>query len=93
MFKITQPPVIMFGRHSARDYSFPQNCLVITSKGAISRGWIDYLKPKNFSIFDEVEPNPSMETVEKIISQFKNENFLTKIMNYFFQIKDFKNKV
>ena len=64
MFKITQPPVIIFGRHSVRDYSFPQNCLVNTSKGAISRGWIDYMKIKNFSVFDEVKPNPSFETVE-----------------------------
>ena len=57
------------------DYHYPSNSLIITSKGAISRGWIDYLKIKNFSIFDEVEPNPSIETVEKIISQFKIENF------------------
>ena len=75
MFKITQPAVIIFGKHSAREYSFPENCLVITSKGAISRGWLEYLKLKDFSIFDEVEPNPPIETVEKIISQFKNENF------------------
>ena len=30
---------------------------------------------KKFSIFDEIEPNPSIEIVENIISQFKNENF------------------
>ena len=75
MFKITQPAVIIFGKHSAREYSFPENCLVITSKGAISRGWLEYLKLKDFSIFDEVEPNPSIETTEDIISQFRNSNF------------------
>jgi len=75
MWKILQPSSIHFGAEVARNYHYPSNCLIITSKGAISRGWIDYLKIKNFSIFDEVEPNPSIETVEKIISQFKNENF------------------
>ena len=75
MFKITQPPVIMLGRHSARDYSFPQNCLVITSRGAITRGWLEYLKLDNYHIFDKVESNPSIETAESIISEFSNSNF------------------
>ena len=75
MWKILQPSSIHFGTGAARDYHYPSYSLIITSKGAISRGWIDYLKIKNFLIFDEVEPNPSIETVEKIISQFKNENF------------------
>ncbi len=75
MFKITQPPVIMFGRHSARDYSFPQNCLVITSRGAITRGWLEYLKLDNYHIFDKVESNPSIDTAESIISEFSNSNF------------------
>ena len=75
MFKIIQPPVIIFGRHSARDYSFPENCLIITSKGAISRGWLEYLKLNDYHIFDKVEPNPSIETTEDIISEFRNSNF------------------
>ena len=79
MFKITQPPVIMFGRHSARDYSLPQNCLVITSRGAITRGWLEYLKLDNYHIFDKVESNPSIETAESIISEFSNSNFSSVI--------------
>ena len=75
MWKIMQPSSIHFGIGAAHDYHYPSNSLIITTKGAISRGWIDYLKLKNFSIFDEVEPNPSIEIVENIISQFKIENF------------------
>ena len=75
MFKITQPPSIIFGKYSARNYSFPENCLVITSKGAISRGWLEYLKLADYHIFDKVEPNPDIETTEDIISQFRNSNF------------------
>ena len=76
MWKIMQPPFIHFGTGDAHDYHYPSNSLIITSIGAISRDWIDYLKIKIFLIFDEVEPNPSIETVEKIISQFKIENFV-----------------
>ena len=75
MFKITQPPVIIFGKYSVRDYSFPQNCLVVTSKGAIPRGWLEYIKLNNYHIFDKVEPNPSIETTDDIISEFRNSNF------------------
>ena len=75
MFKITQPPVIIFGKYSVRDYSFPQNCLVVTSKGAIPRGWLEYIKLNNYHIFDKVESNPSIETAESIISEFSNSNF------------------
>ena len=75
MYKITQPPSIIFGKYSARNYSFPENCLVITSKGSISRGWLEYLKLNDYYIFDKVEPNPGIETTEGIISEFRNSNF------------------
>lgn len=61
--------------NSVTEYNFPNNCLIITSKGAKSRGWLDYLKLDNFHLFDSVEPNPSIETVQKIISEFENLNF------------------
>lgn len=75
MFTIKQPSTIIFGKHSARDYELPENSLVITSKGAKLRGWIDYANLNNAYIFDNVEPNPSIETVEKIIGEFGLENF------------------
>ncbi len=79
MFKITQPPVIKFGKHSVRDYSFPENCLIITSRGASPRGWLEYLKLNNYNIFDKVESNPSFQTAETIISEFRNSNFSSVI--------------
>ena len=75
MFTIKQPNTILFGKYSSRDFSFPENCLIITSKGAKNRGWLDYLKIKNYHIFDNVESNPSIKTAEKIISDFKNSAF------------------
>ena len=75
MFTIKHPPEIIFGENCAHDFSFPKNSLIITSKGTRSRGAIDYLGIENTLIFEQVEPNPSMETVQKIISQFHDTDF------------------
>jgi len=74
MFTIKQPSKIIYGKYSASKNHFPENCLLITSKGSQKRGWIDYIKLKNNFIFDEVENNPSIETTEKIVSKFLNKN-------------------
>ena len=60
--------------NSSQNFDFPKNSLIITTSGAKSRGWIDYLKIKNFTLFDSVEPNPSMETIDNILSEF-DQNF------------------
>lgn len=75
MNSIKQPPKIIFGKNSVQNYDFPLNSLLITSSGAKSRGWIEYLNLKNFLIFENVESNPSMKTVELIIEKFKDINF------------------
>ena len=69
MYTIRQPKKILFGLNSCQSFDFPDNSLLITSSGTKSRGWIDYLKLKNYEIFDFVEPNPSMDTVERILSE------------------------
>jgi len=38
-------------------------------------GWLEYLKLNDFHIFDKVEPNPSIETAEEIVFEFRNSNF------------------
>ncbi len=75
MYTIKQPRRIIFGYSSAKDFSFPDDSLIITSKGAKIRGWINYLNINTSCIFDKVEQNPSMETVEEILSEYANENF------------------
>lgn len=75
MFTIKQPNHIIFGNDSARNFHYPNNLLIITSKGAKNRKWLDYLNlDKDFEIFDQVENNPSMDTVNKIIEKFSNVN-------------------
>lgn len=75
MWVIKQPPEIIFGKNSVSEYNFPKDCLVITSKGAKSRGWLEYSRLTDFPVFSSVEPNPSMETVNDIISKFSDYKF------------------
>ena len=70
MYKIIQPTKIIFGSDSAKNYSYPSKCLVITSQGSQKRDWFNYLGLKDFDVFDSVEPNPSMETINEILSKF-----------------------
>ena len=79
MYTIKQPSKILFGKNSVMKYQFPKNSLLITSSGAKKRGWISYLNLEPKLIFDQVESNPSINTVEKIIDVFKNSDFSTII--------------
>ena len=49
--------------------------MVVTSVGAKSRGWLEYLKLVDCYHYDNVESNPSIGTTEKIISEFSDSNF------------------
>ena len=73
MFQIKQPSHIVLGKNSGQTFPFVDNSLIITSRGAKNRGWLDYLSVKNYQLFDNVEPNPSLESVKKIIDEFHNE--------------------
>jgi len=79
MFTLKQPKTIHFGADSVKNFQFPLNCLIITSNGAKSRGWLEYAGLYDHHIFDEIEPNPSLETTEKIIHDFQSHNISTVI--------------
>ena len=74
MFQIKQPSNIIIGKNSCENFQFDDNCLIITSLGAKKRGWLDYLGIKKFFIYENVEPNPSIETCQKIIDEFSESN-------------------
>ena len=75
MYAIKQPSEIIFGENSLINYKFPEKCLLISSSGAKKRGWLDLDFVKNYHIFNNVESNPSIETVQTILDEFKNSNF------------------
>ena len=74
MFQIKQPANILIGKESAKEFHFKNNGLIITSKGTKKRGWLNYLGVDNYQLFDDVEPNPSIDTVKKIINEFSKSN-------------------
>ena len=76
MYTIKQPNQIFFGYNSVQKFQFPKNCLLITSKGAKKRNWLDYINLENMKIFDQVENNPSMETAKTIINKWKDHNIV-----------------
>ena len=75
MFTIKQPSKIIFGKNAAHEFQFPKKSLVITSSGSKSRNWFSYTGIDEKLVFDSVKPNPSMETVEEIISLYQNLDF------------------
>ena len=75
MFTIKQPSQIIFGKNSALEYDFPKKSLLITSSGAEKRDWFSNLNFVPNLIFDRVESNPSIETVNTIISKFDKSEF------------------
>jgi len=75
LFTIKQPSTIIFGKYSARDYKIPKDSLIVTSSGAKSRNWLEYIGLTDSYVYDNVESNPSIDTTEKIISEFSNSNF------------------
>jgi len=79
MFTIKQPSKIVFGMNSACEYDLPKNSLVITSKGAKSRGWLKYVRLDTAELFDDVEQNPPIETTQKILDEFDFSKFSTII--------------
>ena len=73
MYTIKQPSEIIIGKNSVQKYDFLENSLLITSSGAKKRDWLSYLKIEPKLIFDDVESNPSIDTVEKILEMYQNE--------------------
>lgn len=55
-----------------------KNVLVITDKGIVNSGVIravtDQLSQVNYEVFDEVEPNPSVQTVDKAVDMCRQLN-------------------
>jgi malonic semialdehyde reductase len=73
MYTIKQPSEIIIGKNSVQKYDLNENSLLITSSGAKKRDWLSYLKIEPKLIFDDVESNPSIDTVEKILEMYQNE--------------------
>jgi malonic semialdehyde reductase len=66
------PKTIHFGKNALADTQYPKNALVVTTAPPeVSSKWLAKMKISDYMLFDKVEPEPSIETVNKVIAEYK----------------------
>ena len=75
MWKILIPKKIAYGENAAKEFEYLQkNTLIITTtESKIYEKWIDYMGIKNYTVYDKVTPDPAIETIEKIKSEYEGK--------------------
>jgi succinate semialdehyde reductase len=69
------PKIINFGKNALSETQYPKNALVITTAPPeVSSRWLSRMKIADYMLFDKVEPEPSIETVNKVITEYKPKN-------------------
>ena len=69
------PKIINFGKNALSETQYPKNALVITTAPSeVSTKWLTKMKITDYLLFDKVEPEPSIETVNKVIAEYKSKN-------------------
>jgi len=69
------PKVIKFGKNALSEAEYPKNALVVTTTPQdVSSKWLARMMITDYHLFDKVEPEPSIETVQKVISEYKTKN-------------------
>ncbi len=75
MHTIRIPKVINFGENVLGETEYPKNALVVTTvPPALSDKWLAKMGIQDYMLYDQVKPEPSIDDVNKVISQFKDKN-------------------
>ena len=75
MAKVLLPKKIEFGENALSDAEYPKNALVVTTAPpALSGKWLDKMGIQDYMLFDKVTPEPSIEDVKNLLSEFKGKN-------------------
>ena len=75
MQTIRIPKVIHFGEDALGQTEYPKNALVVTTvPPELSDKWLAKMGIKDYLLYDKVKPEPSIEDVNTVISQFKDKN-------------------
>jgi len=75
MHTVRIPKVINFGKNALSDTQYPKNALVVTTAPAeVSSKWLAKMKITDYVLYDKVEPEPSIETVNKVMAEYKSKN-------------------
>jgi succinate semialdehyde reductase len=66
------PKVINFGENALGETEYPKNALVVTTVPPAL--WLARMGIQDYMLYDQVKPEPSIEDVNTVISQFKDKN-------------------
>ena len=80
MYTVRIPKVINFGKNALGETEYPKNALVVTTvPPELSDKWLAKMGIKDYMLYDQVKPEPSIDDVNAVISQFKDKNPSTLI--------------
>ncbi|OLC93804.1 MAG: iron-containing alcohol dehydrogenase [Thaumarchaeota archaeon] len=75
MHTVRIPKVINFGKDALSETQYPKNALVVTTAPPeVSSKWLGKMKITDYLLYDKVEPEPSIETVNKVMTEYKPKN-------------------
>ncbi len=74
MHTVRIPKVINFGDDALGQTEYPKNALIVTTvPPELSDKWLAKMGIKDYMLYDQVKPEPSIDDVNKVISQFKDK--------------------
>lgn len=69
------PKIINFGEDALGNATYPDNALIVTTAPPpLSDKWIKKMGIKNYMLYDKVTPEPSIDDVNQVISEYKDKN-------------------
>lgn len=75
MNTVRVPKVINFGQNALSETDYPKNALVVTTvPPELSDKWLARMGIQDYMLYDQVKPEPSINDVNAVISQFKDKN-------------------
>ena len=75
MHTVRIPKVINFGKNALGETTYPKNALVVTTAPPeLSGKWLDKMGIQDYMLFDKVKPEPSIDDVNAVISEYKDKN-------------------
>ena len=75
MDKVLLPKKIEFGENALSEAEYPKNALVVTTTPPeLSSKWLDKMGIQDYMLFDKVTPEPSINDVNNLISEYKTKN-------------------
>ena len=75
MHTVRIPKVINFGEDALGQTEYPKNALIVTTvPPALSDKWISKMGITDYMLYDKVKPEPSIDDVNAVISEFKDKD-------------------